>query len=265
MPGKVGGDGVVRSNVAGAVVGVVLALPTAAWAVDDIPFAITGAAKGTIACRGPGFSDIAPRLSGRHSFEANSRQLFYRADINIFSPFGRWDCSVDVFNGGAEIPENKANVVFCLQSGSVELQWDGAGSLTADQPLVCISTLASSVLGHNGEADDTPAQDIDSYSFAGTAGERVELTLGRDGAAGSTGQIATLRVRAKSGGVIGTRTGPVPIRLALTLPGPVEVEVARHAATPSGDSFRGYYRLQTTAASGDLAGRLLVPTANVEQ
>jgi hypothetical protein len=254
----------VRSNAAGAVVGVMLLLPMAAWAVDDIPFAITGAANGTIACRGPGFSDIAPRLSGRHSFEANSRQVFYRADINIFSPFGRWECSVDVFNGGAELPENKANAVFCLQSGSVELRWDGAGSLTADQPLVCISTLASSVLGQTGEADASPAQDVDTYSFQGKAGERVELTLGRDGAAGSTGEIATLRVRAKSGGVIGTRTGPVPIRLELTLPGPVEVEVARSAAKPGGVAFRGYYQLKVAPASGDLRGRLLVPANNVE-
>ena len=248
-----------------AVAALMLPGSTTAWAVSDIPFAITGAANATVACRGPGF--ILPRVSGRHSFQANRRLIFYSADINVFSPFGPWTCSVDVFNGAEEIPDNKANGTFCLELNrrSVELTWDGGASLTADQPQTCPSTLVSSVLGQNGEADKTPAQDIDTFTFAAKGDERVTLTLDRDGARGGTGTTATVRVRAKSGGVVGERRGAVPIRFAMTLPGPVEIEVARSAARPSEDSFRGYYQLQITAASGDLGGRLLIPANNVEQ
>ncbi|MGD9508902.1 MAG: hypothetical protein AB7I59_00160 [Geminicoccaceae bacterium] len=245
---------------------VLCGLQAPAWAVDDVPFAITGVKEGTISCRGPGISDIVPRLSGCHRFDAQKRLLFYRADINIFSPFGPWRCSIFTNCGESDIPESpKAEAGFCLSNDRVELKWDGGGSLTADQPLICTSTLTRSILGQTGEADDTPAQDVDSFTFAGKAGERVELVLDRDGSAGSAGEIATLRVRGGSGGVIGERTGPVPIRLELRLPGRVEITVARNGAKPGGNAFRGYYQLKVAPVSGELGGRLLVPAVDVEQ
>ena len=244
---------------------VMLLAPIAAWAANDIPFAITGAAGGTVSCRGPGIGGIVPRLSGCRRFDAHRRQVFYAADDNILSPFGPWSCSIFTQCGESEIPEDpKAEVAFCLSSGYVELEWDGGASLTANQPRSCTSALVHSVLGQNGEDDSTLARDVDSFTLAGRAGERVEFTLDRDGTAGSTGQIATLRVHAKSGGVIGERTGTVPIELELTLPGSVEVAVIRNGAGPGGDAFRGYYSLEAWPQSGDIGRRQLVPSVNVE-
>jgi len=244
---------------------VTLLAPIAAWAANDIPFAITGAAGGTVSCRGPGIGDIVPRLSGCRRFDARRREVFYAADDNIFSLFGSWSCSIFTQCGESEIPEDpKAEVAFCLSSGYVELEWDGDASLTANQPRFCTSALVHSVLGQTGEGDSTPAQDIDSFTFAGKTDERVEFTLGRDGTAGSIGQIATLRVRARSGGVVGERTGAVPIKLELNLPGPVEVAVIRNGARSGGDAFRGYYSLEARPQSGNVGRRQLVPSVNVE-
>jgi hypothetical protein len=248
-----------------AVVWLMLALPATASAVDDIPFAITGAAAGTIACVGPGVTGIAPRVSGCRGFSAGNRQVFYRADNNLFSPFGRWACSIRTQCGESDIPEApKAETTFCLNSGSVELVWDGAGSLTSDQPIFCITTLVKSVLGQTGEADDTPARDVDTYRFAGKAGERVKFHLGRDGVSGSMGQIATLRVRASHGGPIAEKSGALPVDLEVILPGPVEVVALGRGGASDGDAFRGYYRLEVAPISGDLGGRLLLPANDVE-
>jgi hypothetical protein len=119
------------------------------------------------------------------------------------------------------------------------------------------------VLGQNGEDDRTPAQDQDTYNFAGKAGEKVEITLDRDGSRGSAGKIATLRVRTASGSVLAQRTGSVPLSLELALPGPVEVVVRRQPG--DGDAFRGYYALEVVAESGDIGDRQLKPSVNVEQ
>lgn len=252
-----------RLGAVAAVVSPILLAPMAAWAADDIPFAITGAVNGTIACRGPGFGDLAPRLSGCRRFDPGRRQVFYSADDNIFTPFGRWGCTIHTNCGESEVPEvPKAEVVFCLSSDRVELHWDGGASLTANQPLICISTLVRSVLGQNGEGDTTPAQDRDTFKFAGKAGEGVEVRLDRDASSGSAGKIATLHVRAPSGAVLAQRTGTVPLSLKLTLPGPVEVAVLRQPS--DGEAFRGYYQLAVTPEAGALGDRQLVPSADVE-
>ena len=64
---------------------------------------------------------------------------------------------------------------------------------------------ANAILGHDGE-DATPGQDQDTFEFAGRPGERVTLTLDRDGSTGSLGERAILRVLvgavARSPGVV---------------------------------------------------------------
>ena len=113
----------------------------------------------------------------------------------------------------------------------------------------------SSVLGQNGEDDASPAEDLDTFTFEGKLGEKVKVKLGHDGSLGSAGEVATLRVRGQGAGVIGQRSGPVPLALELTLPGPVEITVLR---TPGkGDAFRGFYALSVQLASGDIGEREL--------
>ena len=63
--------------------------------------------------------------------------------------------------------------------------------------------------------------------------------------------------------MLGQRTGSVPLSIELTLPGPIEVAVRRQI----GDSepFRGFYTLEVAPELGDVDGRQLNPTANVER
>ena len=234
---------------------------------QDYPFALTvnsNRDKVAIRCNGPSFRDTGCKeVPGK-----GSRTVFYSAESGIFSPIGKWACSVST---ACFLARNLASVDFCgpgvnAAPTSVELvlEFDGTTKVTSNQSPSCfgIGTLAKSVLGQTGEADETPAQDTDTYRFAGKAGEKVEVSLERDGSAGSIGAVATLRLRAQGGAVLGEETGPVPLRLKATLPGEVEVLVLRDGQ--SGNPLRGGYALEMKPVSGDLDGRALRPTENVE-
>jgi hypothetical protein len=86
--------------------------------------------------------------------------------------------------------------------------------------------------------------------------------LYRDGSTGSLGAVATLRLRGKSGAILGERSGPVPLKLKATLPGEVEIVVLRDRK--AGNALRGGYALEVMPTSGDLGGRALRPSENVE-
>lgn len=233
--------------------------PAAAWA-GEIPFTITSpAVSGGVFCTGPRF-----RQSGCVSLadDSTDKQQFYAADVNFLSPYGYWTCdiSLQLECTGKRI----GKVGFCLKESSpaqVDLVFDGA-SLSVNADRDCSSALVIGALGQNGEPDGTPAQDIDTFRFAGKAGEKVTVTLDRDGGAGSDGQIAKLRVSLPAGNVLGERTGSIPLVLDVILPGPVEIAVQRQGGV--GDPFRGSYALEVVAQSGDIGDRQLRPTANVE-
>ena len=222
------------------------------------PFLMTSdEASFSIKCDGFWF-----RTSGCVALNGPNHQEFYRAISTLFSASGQWSCSVFA---RPDCTRLTAANLFCLPNGksvNVELGFSG-GRLTVNQPVNCSMATTRSVLGQNGEADETPAQDIDTFRFAGKPGEKVKVTLDRDGGSGSAGEVATLRVRAPGGGVLGQRTGGVPLALDATLPGPVEITVLRQPG--EGDAFRGYYSLEVAPRSGDVGNRQLVPTLDVEQ
>lgn len=241
-----------------------LQLPLAASAADQFPFQLSwsGGSGLYIQCTGPWY-----RTSGcvRIGPGALDHQEFYRAEDTLFSAVGRWGCTI---HGNDQCLSGKASAVFCGPGGkgksnTVELEYDGGGTLTVNQSRTCGAALASSTLGQNGEADDSPAQDLDTYSFEGKPGEKVEITLDRDGSSGSAGEIATLRVRAANGAVLGQRQGAVPLVLAVTLPGTVEIAVSRGSG--KGEAFRGGYEVEVAAQSGDIGARKLRPSSNVEE
>jgi hypothetical protein len=252
-----------RRRVASILIAAVAALQSIGPARADelfpvYPFFMTSDEAGfSIKCDGFWF-----RTSGCVALNGPNHQEFYRAESNLFSASGQWSCSVFA---RPDCTRLTAANLFCLPSGksvNVELGFSG-GRLTVNQPAFCSRAATGSVLGQNGEADETPAQDIDTFRFAGEPGEKVKVTLDRDGGSGSAGEVATLRVRAASGAVVAQRTGPVPLALDATLPGPVEITVLRQPG--EGDAFRGYYGLEVALRSGAVGDRQLVPSTDVEQ
>jgi hypothetical protein len=236
-------------------------------AAQDYPFAITvnsGRDKVTVQCFGPSFRD-----SGCLEVPGNGKRTeFYGAESGIFSPIGKWFCQVRT---ACAFARDLGTVDFCgpgVQGAPTNVELvllnDGGTKLTSNQSPSCfgVGTLAKSVLGQTGEADDTPAQDIDTYRFAGEAGEKIEVSLERDGSSGSLGAVATLRLRARGGAMLGEATGPVPLRLKATLPDEVEVIVLRDGKT--GNALRGGYVIELKPVSGELGGRTLRPSENVE-
>ncbi len=189
-------------------------------------------------------------------------QEFYRARDTSFSPIGRWQCLV---YRGDECASLMAMVDFCgpgVRGYPQSVHLKLAGFLTVNQLGHCSWAQATGVLGQNGEDDASPGRDTDTHSFAGKPDEKVEIKLGRDGSSGGAGEVATLRVRAANGAIVGERTGAVPFSLEVTLPGTVEVAVLRQPG--HGDPLRGYYQLEVIPKSGDIGQRKLRPIANVE-
>lgn len=255
---------------AGVAAGPLWSLPV--LALDQFPFNITwsGGQHLAIKCHGPWLRESACASIGPQ--EEESRE-FYRADnYNWPSAVGEWVC--DVVSNYNTCVDSIARVKFCGpkiidtdparfdRANRVELTFDGT-NLTADQPARCPGATLTGVLGQDGESSPTPAQDLDTYTFAGKPGENVRINLGRDGSSGSAGRSAALIVRSPAGAVLGQRTGSVPLSLELTLPGPIEVAVRRRLA--DGDPFRGSYTLEVAPESGDVGARQLNPTEDVEQ
>jgi hypothetical protein len=241
-----------------AALGLAMLLSVAPALAADIDFSLTTSQEVEIRCNGP-WVRISPCA---HLQASGAAQKFYTADDNFLDPYGIWHCQVHKkvrreFCSVAQL----GFVEFCVLTPKVDLKWDGS-SLTVNQLPRCRLAMAGSALGQNGEDDASPAQDLDTYSFEGKPGEKVEVRLGRDGSLGSAGEVATLLVRTASGAPLAQRTGAVPLSLDMTLPGTVEVAVSRQPG--NGDPLRGYYQLEIIPKSGDIGDRKLRPTENVE-
>ena len=248
----------------------VLQMPVRAGAAS-YPFAITvDSSRDSVAiiCSGPNFRSRDCRtVLGR-----GARTVFYTAETTIFPVQGDWACAAFT---SCFVGSQLATHRFCGPNAGpapkqveLALRSSGGSTLSSNQASSCdeaaISTpiLARSVLGQTGEADPTRSEDRDTYVFDGKAGEAVEVLLARDGSTGSAGAVATLRLRSRGGAVLGEETGPVPLRLKATLPGEVEVLVLRDGK--AANALRGGYQISVTPASGELSGRSLRPTENVE-
>jgi hypothetical protein len=119
-----------------------------------------------------------------------------------------------------------------------------------------------SILGN----DPSPSQlDHDVFRFDGVAGERIVLTLERDGAGTSEGDRATLLLVDAIRGVMLTGTdGVLPGQIAMALPrtGRYHVVVAEQITSLRAARFRGAYCLSLDASAG--AQQTLAPHSGVE-
>ena len=225
--------------------------------------------------------------------------LFFEANDTLFSPFGLW--TIDAFppdeRGICAKGVRSASAQDCMvrDNGQVHLyiNWTGngdplfagvvndpnssdcsphlaAGATAAAATPGAATAVAAAFLGHDELAPgaNQPAQRVvgrgsDHFQFAGRAGDTVELTLDRDGARGSTGEVARLSL-AGGGGVLGKRQGALPLELKATLPtaGRYRVEVAEVDGGSGGEPFRGHYRLRVSSATSRAI--LLEPLRSVE-
>ena len=139
-----------------------------------------------------------------------------------------------------------------------------AASYLGDEPTQPAASAAQATAAATAAAPGPSPHGGDSFRFAGKAGDTIELVLDRDGAQGSDGKLARLRLRAAGGTALGEREGAVPLKLKATLPaaGSYVIEVAEVADGPGGEAFRGYYQLGVDSASN--AEILLEPLESVE-
>ena len=249
-----------KADLAAALLAGVLLFPGSPQARDffePFPFFMTSTTGISVICDGPFL-----RTSGCVPLGRVNHQEFYSAYNTIFPAGGSWKCTAFA---NSDCQARRSDISFFVKDESIniDLNYSTDQGLSVNMPPRGARLSAGGVLGQNGEDDASPARDVDTYSLQGKPGEKVEIKLGRDGSAGSAGEVATLRVRGQGGAVLGQRSGPVPLALELTLPGPVEIVVLR----PPGreNAFRGFYALSVQAASGSIGERKLTPGADVEQ
>lgn len=250
-----------RSVPAAVLAGSLLAT-TAAWAGCTVPFTMNTPTNlptlvnDRVGCVGPWV-----RNSGDHPVTAGLyKDPFYCAHQTIFSMWGKWVCFVN-WDGPGGL--GQSDVEFCLEPGmwEVDLSFDGT-NLTVDIDDTCKSTATASFLGHPGTAGTT-AGDADVFDFSGTAGERVRVTLDRDGSAGGTDGIVRLELKSVGGQALAGKSGRLPIELVTNL-ADAGLQVHVLSAGGQGSRYRGGYIVEVKPAGGEVGDRLLRPRPGVE-
>ena len=244
-----------------------LAPPAAA---DEIPFTITNQLGGSmfpdgtaIVCGGPWLRRSAQ--CGTPIRDDDQPLLFYSAEINLFSPFGPWECQLRSVGECDPIIEGLS---FCVDAepdhvAPVEL------TLTEDETLTvqdfsappCASAAAAGFLGDEA----SPGQDRDGFRFTGRAGEKITVRLAPSRSGGGAGETARLVLRDAGGRRLATDAGALPLELTASLPAAGDYVVAAIKAEPgAGKPFRGHYLVTVRSHAGKARGQSLVLGATGE-
>ena len=139
---------------------------------------------------------------------------------------------------------------------------------SSDQPTTCDESATHATLGDNATGDF----DADTFTFQGTSGDTVTLTLEPDSHSGSIGTRANLTMaRATKGQVVGGTTtvirkisaGILPITLTAILPGAGTYTIkVSQSDVAKNVRFRGIYLLSLHSSLGNTPQ--FMPTDNVE-
>ncbi len=239
-------------------------LPYEALAEKHIPFYVTyekekGAETLQLNCTGPflrtsGLVDVSPGAD---------RAKFYTADVNIFSPYGKWSCSICVPDPGGAFSclgpiLDKTKFTLKKDDDEVLLRMTKdkiSSELKEDETVSAAAML--------GDDNNKPRRDRDTHSFAGTGGDEVVITLEEDPEAGHVGEQATMILR--DGGVeLEALTGMLPLEIVATLPasGVYDIVVEQHGI-PEELRFRGNYFIAIVSANGGIEE--ITPSTDVEQ
>ena len=237
-----------RCRLRSLLLGGLILVPTQAMA-DEIPFFATNNTDAgmCIACNGPW-----ARSSLANSIPPG-RWEFYDAEINLFSPYGLWNC----FFGGPE-PDScnifgGPHISLCVSADDpervtpVELTFDGSTLQANFPPPPCGFGEAGAFLG---DPASPGRRDHDVFKFDGVAGDTITVRLGRDGARGSTGEIAKVSLGKVGGGTLDAREGALPLELTVTLPSTGKYALEAREVRDSAAGFRGHYRLAVTSTRG---------------
>ena len=250
--------------------GIITIFPLKAFSGGFIPFYVTnnGDRGLCIQCSGPW-----DRFECSPNIQPGQQHVFFsQAQINKFSPFGKWHC----LSGPTESPDptqecgltsGTSEVKFCIPhdisvNNEVDLTMTD-NSLTANFPEKCpkLTTFA-----HLGDDPKPAAPDRDTFSFEGSGGDEVTLRLEEDTEAGHIGEQAALILRDAIGGVSfeEVRLGALPLEIITTLPatGKYSIVVEQHNISQV-VRFRGDYILSLESSSDTI--ELIEPTDNVEK
>jgi len=243
----------------------IVAFPYKAYSHKHIPFYVTypkekGAIQLEFNCVGPWL-----RTSGNLLVDPGADHVkFYSAEVTIFSPFGKWSCTTCIPNPGAPICQRVAKVDFHLYKDDDEVSL----TMTKDSLSVHKSDDTDTLSAHATLGDDNnkPKRDRDTFSFQGTEGDSVLVTLEEDPESGHIGEEATLILRDGANGsfIREIITGALPIEIMATLPvsGEYELVVEQHGI-PIDLRYRGNYFLSIESASGEI--QEIRPSEDVEQ
>ncbi|MFZ1428533.1 MAG: hypothetical protein WAS21_17375 [Geminicoccaceae bacterium] len=247
-----------------------LALLAPPAVADEIPFYITNELGGSmfpdgtaIVCGGPWLRRTAN--CGTPIRNDNQPLLFYSAEINLFSPFGPWQCQLRSVGECDPIIEG---LTFCVDAepnhvAPVELTLTEDEKLTVKDfsPPPCNSAVAAGFLG-----DETPSgRDRDAFRFDGKAGEKITVLLEPSRSSGGSGKTARLALRDGSGRRLATDAGALPLKLVATLPAAGGYVVdAIEAEADAGKPFRGHFLVTVRSNAGKGRGESLVLGATGE-
>jgi hypothetical protein len=242
--------------------GALALLPPPAMA-DEIPFFVNNQAFQDVCLiyTGPWFRQSSD--NGQEILANAGRIQFYSAEINLFSPFGLWNCWFDTGGRcGSKGPINNP-FHFCVFAdpdgvAPVELTLTVAGGQANYPQPPCNFGAAAAFLGDAA----SPGRDRDVFRFDGVAGDAITVRLERDGARGSSGKIAKLSLDAVGGGTLRAKEGAVPLEFKVSLPSTGNFALEATEVQDAAASFRGYYRLSVTSARG--AQPLLKPAEATE-
>ncbi|MGC2442514.1 hypothetical protein [Candidatus Binatus sp.] len=235
---------------------------------EDIPFQYCNSdpaqADYCITCFGPYLRQAGP------DYMINGCQTFYAADVTIFPPYGNWTCYTSPL---CPLPQSTVTdtTTFCLPSSTDQVNLTVSATVphfSSDQPTTCDESATHATLGDNATGDF----DADTFTFQGTSGDTVTLTLEPDSHSGSIGTRANLTMaRATKGQVVGGTTmvirkisaGILPITLTAILPGAgtYTIEVSQSGIAKN-VRFRGGYLLSLHSSLGNTPQ--FMPTDNVE-
>jgi hypothetical protein len=246
-------------------------VPAQAMAAD-IPFRVTTPIDVCLLCKGPWHRHSS--FCGQNISGGTERFNFYTAHVNIFSPFGSWECEADrgtcdsdPFGSCIGSPPESERF-FCVNdtpNRQVNLIIERDLTIRQDFPITPCSYVGA--VAFLGDASSAGRRDRDSFRFDGEAGETITVRLDRDGAGGSSGESAELILREDRGKTLDERSGALPLELTITLPeaGTYEVE-ALEVERSAGEPFQGHFFLSVESDAGENRGEslLLEPTGHTE-
>ncbi len=251
--------------------------------MEHIPFYATNNSgeDTSICCHGPWRAACELNSSESCSISAGAVDYnFYTVDVDIFSPYGTWKCCLSNDVSDCSGPVQSPTPVECIGENFTLAKGDTAVYLTftADSLTVSLDNPSdasavqaravgvsdtSTTQANLGDDNTKPRRDRDTWSFQGTEGENVVITLEKVPSSGHAGKDATLILQ-NGGSTIETITAELPFEIEATLPSTGEYRlVVSQNDIPEDVRFRGRYYLSVKSSLGTVQD--IKPSEDVEQ